>query len=431
MTARKLALDLLVKCERSKQYSNISLDNALLACDLSDADKALCCALFMGVIERKITLDYYISLLSSREIERIDAPTLSIIRMGLYQLIYMDKIPPHAAVNESVSLGSRASAGFINAILRAYLRESERLALPSRDDDSVHYLSVCYSVCEPLAKKFIDVFGLARAESILSACYKAPKTTTLRANTLKCTRDELAKRIEGAQLSSLAPNALRVSGSVRDTWGYGDGAFFVQDEASQICVGALDAREGDTVIDACSAPGSKSFGAAIDMKNTGRVLSFDLHANKLSLIREGAERLGISIIETAQADARTPIPHLFGIADRVLCDVPCSGFGVLAKKGELRYKDPAESARLPEIQAAILENCSSYVKEGGTLVYSTCTVFPEENRENIERFLACHKEFSLCPFEFGGVVSEDGTLSLMPDTHGCDGFFVAKLKKAN
>jgi 16S rRNA (cytosine967-C5)-methyltransferase len=211
--------------------------------------------------------------------------------------------------------------------------------------------------------------------------------------------------------------------------GYGEGAFFVQDEASQICVRVLDARAGDTVIDVCSAPGSKSFGAAINMKNTGRVLSFDLHENKLSLIKSGAERLGIDIIETAQADARVFIPELEGKADRVLCDVPCSGFGVLAKKGELRAKDPAESARLPEIQLAILENASRYVKAGGVLVYSTCTILPEENRENIDRFLAKHSEFSLCPFELDNISSKDGTLSLMPDTHGCDGFFVAKLSK--
>ena len=183
------------------------------------------------------------------------------------------------------------------------------------------------------------------------------------------------------------------------------------------------------VIDACSCPGSKSFGAAIDMENEGEVLSFDLHKNKLSLVSSGAERLGISIIKTDTADARRPIDRLKGSADRVLCDVPCSGFGVLAKKPELRYKDPAESAALPDIQLAILENCSEYVKEGGTLVYSTCTVLPEENEKNIERFLASHPNFELCPFEFGKIDCDGGLLSLYGDIHGTDGFFVAKMKK--
>jgi 16S rRNA (cytosine967-C5)-methyltransferase len=196
-------------------------------------------------------------------------------------------------------------------------------------------------------------------------------------------------------------------------------------------VGALGAKPGELIIDACACPGSKSFGAAIDMENKGEVRSFDLHKSKLSLISDGAKRLGIDIIGVAEGDARHQIPELLGAADRVLCDVPCSGFGVIAKKPELRYKDPAESAPLPDIQLAILKNCSRYVKAGGVLVYSTCTVFPEENEENIKRFLEAEPDFSLDGFEFGTLKQKKETLSLYPDTHRTDGFFVARMVKKN
>ena len=205
--------------------------------------------------------------------------------------------------------------------------------------------------------------------------------------------------------------------------------FFVQDRASQICTAVLGAKEGDTVIDVCSCPGSKSFGAAIDMNNTGKILAFDLHAKKLPLITDGAKRLGIDIITAAQCDGRTSIDELVENADKVLCDVPCSGFGVLAKKPELRYKDPTESDALPDIQLAILNNASRYVKHGGMLVYSTCTVFPRENEQNIRRFLESNRDFILAPFEYGGVKAPEGYVTLLPDEHGTDGFFIAKLTK--
>ena len=208
--------------------------------------------------------------------------------------------------------------------------------------------------------------------------------------------------------------------------GLADGEFFVQDEASQICCEALGAQPGELVVDVCAAPGSKSFGAAINMKNSGRVISCDLHANKLSLIKSGAKRLGIDIIETRAADAREPISELFGLADRVICDVPCSGYGVIAKKPEIRYKDPGETEKLPDIQYAILENCSRYVRPGGTLVYSTCTVLDRENRANVERFLASHGDFYPEDFYVCGK-KYDALTTFMPDTDETDGFFVAHL----
>ena len=428
MTARQTAQKILIKTENSKGYSNISLDHALETSALSLPDKALVSALVYGVIERRITLDYIISSLASRDIKNIDRETLAALRLGIYQLRFMDRIPPHAAINETVSLCSRKSSGFVNAILRSYTRLTDPIELPSRENDKVRYLSVAYSVCEALAEKLLSVFGLERAESLLAASFDAPKTT-LRVNTLKVTREELISKLDGAEPTDISPVGIKVGGAVRELYGFNDGLFFVQDEASQICVGALGAQPGELIVDACSCPGSKSFGAAIDMKNDGEVRSFDLHQSKLSLISGGAQRLGIDIISTAAWDARSFISELDGAADRVLCDVPCSGFGVIAKKPELRYKDPKESAPLPDIQLAILKNCSRYVKAGGVLVYSTCTIFPEENEENIKRFLDAMPDFELDGFEFGTLKQKKETLSLYPDVHNTDGFFVARMVK--
>ena len=426
MNARRVAMSVLLKSEKTNQYSNIAIDHALSSSGLSAADRALVSAIVYGVTERRLTLDYYISRLSSRPFASIDAEPLCALRIGMYQLIYMDKIPPHAAVNETVALCRRSYSGFVNALLRSYMRLSSPIELPDADISPAEHLSVAYSVCTPLAEKFISTFGFDRAKSILAATFDTPKTT-LRVNTLKISRENLAPHIDGAIASELSPVGLKVTGSVRELYGFDEGLFFVQDEASQICVGALGAKSGELVIDTCACPGSKSFGAAIDMKNTGKLLSFDLHKSKLSLISSGAQRLGIDIISADVCDGRIFLPHLEGKADRVLCDVPCSGFGVLAKKPELRYKDPAQSEALPDIQLAILSNCSRYVKSGGVLVYSTCTVFPEENEENVKRFLASHPEFSLCGFSFGAVDCPSGMLSLYGDTHRTDGFFVARM----
>ncbi len=423
---RRLALELLQKAQKQKQFSNIALDKALQACDLCDADKRLVSVLFYGVTERRLTLDRRISELSSRPLSDIDAITLDILRIGLYQLMFTDKIPPHAAINETVELCTRRTSGFVNGILRSHTRRGE-MTLPEKEQSPVEYLSVKYSVCEELCEKFADTFGVERTESIFSAL--TPPPTTLRVNTLKTTREELAARIEGAEPTHHSPVGLKVKGAVRALYGFDDGLFFVQDEASQICVEALDARAGMTVMDICSCPGSKSFGAAIGMQNTGEIFAYDLHEKKLSLILSGAERLGIDIIKVAKQDGRVPLAEHFGKADRVLCDVPCSGFGVLAKKPELRYKSPAESAALPDIQLAILENACQYVKNGGVLVYSTCTVFPEENQKNIERFLSSHPEFRLTPFSVGDLSAEQGYLTLLPDVHHTDGFFIAKLTR--
>ena len=424
---RALTLDLLLRAQRSEQFSNIALDKALDASLLSPADKRLTSMLFYGVIERRITLDFRISQLSNRPIEQIDTPTLNTLRLGLYQLMFTDKIPPHAAINETVALCTRKTSGFVNGILRAHTR-APKMKLPDEDNDTVRYLSVKYSVGEPLCKRFLDIFGKDKTESVLTSI-GCPPPTTLRVNTLKCDRDLLLQNIDGSTPTDLSPHGLRVKGAVRELFGFDEGLFFVQDEASQICVEALDVKEGMTLLDICACPGSKSFGAAINMNNTGSVHCFDLHAKKLSLITSGAQRLGLDNISVREQDGRHQLDEFVGIADRVLCDVPCSGFGVLSKKPELRYKDPSVSDALPDIQSAILNNACRYVKRGGVLVYSTCTVFPEENEKNVERFLNSNPDFYLTPFSVGSLDVPSGYITLLPDEHPTDGFFIAKLTR--
>ena len=257
---------------------------------------------------------------------------------------------------------------------------------------------------------------------------------TLRVNTLKTTREHYAKMLEEQgikyDLTENSPNGIKVYGVSFSRLPKADeGYFFVQDEASQICVEALGVKAGDFLIDCCSCPGSKSFGAAISMQNTGKILSCDLHKSKLSLVESGAKRLGIDIISTRATDARNFDESLYMSADALLCDAPCSGFGVMAKKPEIRYKDLTESDKLPKIQSDILENVCKYVKAGGVLVYSTCTVFPEENTAVVKDFLDKHPEYVAEEFTVGGLSSKDGMMPLYPDLHKTDGFFIAKMRR--
>ena len=433
ISARRLAFDILLRCEQDQVYSNIVLDTAIRRHRPADADRALLTALVYGVIEKKLTLDYLISHLTDRPLGEVDTEALVLLRMGLYQLRFLDRIPDHAAVSETVELASRRYRGFINALLRRYTREGSDIALPDRNDTPLDYLSVRYSFPVPLCERFVAAFGFDRTERLLSSADTAP-ALTLRVNTVKTTASSLSDKLSAAGYEVLparhAEHALRVSGGNPTAMpGFDEGKFFVQDEASQLCVEAVGACQDMRVLDICACPGSKSFGMAIDMKNTGELVSFDLHENKLSLIDKGASRLGLCNVRTAARDGRDFDPSLEGYADRVLCDVPCSGFGVFAKKPEIRYKDLSECDRLPDIQLAILENACRYVKKGGALVYSTCTLLPEENEGNVARFVERHPEFKRCDFTVGDLQSKNGMLTLTPDEHGTDGFFMAKFTK--
>ncbi|MEE0970217.1 MAG: 16S rRNA (cytosine(967)-C(5))-methyltransferase RsmB, partial [Clostridia bacterium] len=427
---RKTALSVLCRIESVGQYSNIALDSAIERAGLKGQDRAFLTVLIYGVIERKITLDHIINGLSSIPPSKIESDTRNALRLGLYQLAYLDKIPDHAAINESVLLVNRRSKGFVNAILRSFVRNGKNIVLPDAEKDFSEYLSVKYSVSRELCDRFCRDMGNARAESVIAAMNESP-FITIRVNTLKISREEMLKKLSDAGIDAretkYSKSGIRLCKRVAysDIPGSGSGLFIVQDEASQICAEVLDARSGETLIDACACPGGKSFSSAMLMQNEGRICSFDLHESKLSLIEKGAERLGISIIETAEKDGRVFDETLSEIADRVLCDIPCSGLGVIAKKPDIRYKSLSDIERLPDIQLAIALNCIKYIKNGGVMVYSSCTLLPAENEENVKRIIECSGDVELMPFKVGGREIKDGMLTLYPDTDGTDGFFIA------
>lgn len=459
---RALALSTLLAVEKG-QYGNIAVDTALKRVPLSDPDRHLYTALVYGVTERKTTLEFLLGKFSSRPLSELDGTVRIALCMGLYQLIYLDRVPDHAALDETVSLVPRKVSGFVNAVLRSYLRfeaalpkapdgsraprESKLTTLedwvarfPELGEGDLTALSVCYGVPVSLCEVFVEALGRDRAASALRGfCEKPPMT--VRVNTVKTTPEALTTELTAAGLTVLpslyTSTALRVpEGAITATEAFQRGDFFVQDEASQLCVAALDARPDHIVADTCACPGSKSFGIALTMENRGEVHSFDLHKSKLSLIESGAARLGLSIVTASERDARKPDPDLLGKCDRVLCDVPCSGLGVIAKKPEIRHKDLTESARLPAIQAAILEASAGYVKPGGVLVYSTCTILPAENGEVVTAFLESHPEFEAYDFTFPAkngtvrdIVSEGGMVTLLPDENRTDGFFIARLRR--
>lgn len=432
INVRKVALMVLDRIEAAKRYSNIALDAAIEQSGVSGADRGLLTTLVYGVIEHKITLDYQIDKMASLAPSKIEASVRNALRLGLYQLIYLDRIPDHAAINESVELVNKRSKGFVNALLRSFVRAEKKIRLPDENNVS-KYLSVKYSVSEEICERFCHHFGRERTEAIFSAMNEAP-SMTLRVNTLKISRQELLtllseKEIE-AEMTGLSEVGIKLSDKIPYSQipGEADGLWFVQDEASQLCSATLGAKKGDLIIDCCAAPGGKSFSLAMDMENKGEIRAFDLHENKLSLIRCGAERLGIDIIRAEEKDGRKFDESFQNFADKILCDVPCSGLGVIAKKPDIRYKELSDIDRLPEIQLSIAENNLKYLKKGGIMVYSTCTVLPSENEENIKILMEKHPEISLVPFEIGGIKS-DGMLTLYPDKHGSDGFFIAKLRK--
>ncbi len=416
INARRAAFDSLMRIEKNNRYSNLEVDSTLGKIELNQADKGLYTRLVYGVIERRLTLDYIISQYSRMGADALDDDVLTALRMGVYQLIFMDRIPDHSAVNESVELVSRKKSGYVNAVLRSIIRGGKKYSLP---EDEEKRLEVQYSIPREICgiyKKACET----DIERFLDAMNREPKIA-LRLNRLKssvvpdgCSESLVAKDVVIAD---------GMSDEIRE--GIDNGLWFVQDEASRITTLALGAKPGETIVDACSCPGGKSFSMAIDMADTGTIYSFDLHKNKLPLVEKGAQTLGIHIIKTAMADARKPREDLIGKADRVLCDAPCSGLGVIAKKPEIRYKNIDDIKKLPTIQKDVLEGSSKYVRDGGVLVYSTCTVNPDENEHVVESFLMAHDEFKLDENDY----LKGGMRTFLPHKDGCDGFFAARMVK--
>lgn len=437
MTPRQAALLSVNSCIKNNRYVNLELSSVIKKYGFEGLDRSFFTALVYGTTERMLTLDYAIRQCSSIPIEKLDNMVLCLLRTGLYQILFMDRVPDHAAVDESVELAKRycpkSSVGYVNAVLRAASRSKQTLFEKMSREKGLYGVSILSSIPEDILHVYEQSYGTEVMRKLAAHFSTLSPSVTLRVNTLKITREKLLAALGAiASPTILSPHGIHLSGSfpTEELYGFSDGAFFVQDEASQLAAGLItknDVPTGGTVIDVCACPGGKSFSMALNLDDTAQIHAFDLHENKLSLIRSSAERLGIQSITVAARDGRNPDESLFGKADAVLCDVPCSGLGVIAKKPDIRYKPIAESARLPEIQRALLAASAQYVKAGGVLVYSTCTLNRAENEDVVNDFLANHADFTLSDEEL--VPEKRGMATLFPYEYNTDGFFMAKLRK--
>ena len=420
--ARLLAVKALSKVNSEKAYSNITLDKFFSENNINEKDKALATALFYGVLDRKITLDFVISKYSKLPIKKISSLTIEAIRIALFQLMFMEKIPESAAVNESVNIikvsKEGRNSGFVNAVLRNYLRNP--IELPK--GNSPYELSIRFSCPEDIIKSFISDYGIDDTIKLLEASLNSPPVT-VRVNTLKSSAKELREKFmqDGicADECSDINAALNIIGGIdfKNNILYKNGAFHVQDLASQKAIEKLGLKPDERVLDLCAAPGGKSFTMAEIMENKGEVLALDIYEKRVTLIENGAKRLGISIIKTAVGDASVYNSNL-GKFDAVLCDVPCSGLGVLRRKPEIKYKPIEDYSDLEEIQFKILNNSVKYLKSTGRILYSTCTLRKNENENIVNKFLEENKDF---------ILSYQHTF--MPHTDNTDGFFCALLLK--
>ena len=431
---RKIAFELLRSYEEEGRYVNLLLSSSKVS-GLTKEEKSAITALLYTAVEKKITYDYFTAAFSKRQIGEIDPYVRDIIRIGMCQIIDMKSIPDFAAVNESVKLARhKGEAGFVNAVLRAVAKSKNALPYPKREKNLARYLSVYYSVPLATVKLFMGIVGDEECEDLLSAMSNETGFS-ITVNENKISRDALLEKLSkfGSHASALTKNGITFEKSVspRELPGFNEGEFFVQDEASRIAALVLDVQSGEKIIDVCSAPGGKAFSAAIKAGKNGNVSAFDIHESKISLIRDGAARLGLENIAVGVRDATLPNVSDFERFDKVICDVPCSGLGVFGKKPDIRYKDVSNINELPPLQYEILEKSSAYLKQGGVLVYSTCTINPEENEKVTDKFLSIHPEFSYESANIGGIDFSKGHYTFMPHKNGTDGFYIAKLRKNN
>ena len=428
---RQTAFDALMKTYRDEAFSNLALDGILSKSDLDTRDKSFVSNLFYGVIERQLTIDYQLSIYLSKPLKKLKPEVLTIMRMGAYQLLFMDKVPDSAAVNESIKLskknGASYACGLINAVLRKVANNG--LVLPENCSDS-ELLSVKYSCPLWLVNKWINEYGAEDTAAFLESSLGGAETF-IRVNNTKISDIELLSVLADECIDcekTYNENTLKINlkgHDIEKLSSFKNGYYHVQDMASQLCAKALKAKENDVVFDLCSAPGGKAYTVAETMNNKGRVLCFDIYENRVSLITKGAQRLGLTSIEGRVGDAGVFNPEL-GSADKVLCDVPCSGLGIIRRKPEIKYKSEAELSDLPEIQYAIVDNASRYVRNGGRLIYSTCTLSKAENEDVVAKFLENHKDFKAAPlFDDNGSCA----VTLMPHKNESDGFFIACLER--
>lgn len=439
MNSRELAFKTLYDIERNKNYSNISINKNFKNVNISDQEKGLATELIYGIIENKYYLNYIIDKLSKIKSKKMSTYVKISLWLGIYQILFLDSIKDHAAVNESVNLikkYDKKSSGFVNAILRNVLRQKDSI-MEIKDKEIKDELSIKYSYNPWIVEKWIKDFGQEFTEDLLDANAEKPNLY-IRTNTLKISRDELidklskqgikCTKVNGIDEAIMVQNLKNIEGNELFKLGY----FTIQDISSML-VGKIANPEKDSkVLDICSAPGGKTTHVATIMENTGQVIARDVFDHKLKLIKSTVNRLGLTNVSIENRDALKLDDNSIDKFDYVLADVPCSGLGIIRRKPEIKFKEASELSGLPDIQSKILNNASKYVKENGTLIYSTCTIHDEENIDVVEQFLKENKNFELVPIENINIDldnQEKGYIKIYPNIHGMDGFFIAKLKR--
>ena len=439
MNSRELAFKTLYDIERNKNYSNISINKNFKNVNISDQEKGLATELIYGIIENKYYLNYIIDKLAKIKSKKMSTYVKISLWLGIYQILFLDSIKDHAAVNESVNLikkYDKKSSGFVNAILRNVLRQKDSI-MEIKDKEIKDELSIKYSYNPWIVEKWIKDFGQEFTEDLLDANAEKPNLY-IRTNTLKISRDELigklakegikCTKVNGIDEAIMVQNLKNIEGNELFKLGY----FTIQDISSML-VGKIANPEKDSkVLDICSAPGGKTTHVATIMENTGQVIARDVFDHKLKLIKSTVNRLGLTNVSIENRDALKLDDNSIDKFDYVLADVPCSGLGIIRRKPEIKFKEASELSGLPDIQSKILNNASKYVKENGTLIYSTCTIHDEENIDVVEQFLKENKNFELVPIENINIDldnQEKGYIKIYPNIHGMDGFFIAKLKR--
>lgn len=436
-TAREIAMLTLAACERQGAWSDGHLKRLLKEAHLDRRDAGLATRLCFGVLQNRMLIDWHLKSFCHTPLDKLDLKVLCSLRVAVYQLLFLDKIPSSAAVNEAVNMTKKhcrnpRAAGMVNGILRAILRQ-EKMPEPNMADQTER-LSIAYSHPAWLVNEFISALDIVAAESLLAADNEQPPITA-QVNTCKVTLDEAKQVLESEGIAAQCHPVLKDcliltnTGSLEQLKSFQDGLFYVQDCAARFAVTAARLQPGMRVLDCCAAPGGKSFAAAIDMRNRGKVISCDIHEHKIKLLQAGKERLGLDIISPLLHSATDLKKEWVGSFDAVITDVPCSGLGIIRKKPDIRYKDPVPLAGLPKVQTAILENCSNYVKPGGTLIYATCTLLKRENEDIVLDFLSRHSDFYLESLDLPIADGTNQMLTFWPHVHGTDGFFAARLRK--
>ena len=415
--ARKVAVNVLLKIENEAAYSNISLNNAFKGIEISAEDKALATALVYGVLDRRITLHYVLKKFIKTPLKRLSPYTLSVLETALYQIMYMDKIPDFSAVDEAVKLIKRSkenkNSGFVNAVLRNILRQESLLPSGETAED----LSVIYSCPIDIVKSFLNDYGKENTTQLLKQSLLAAPVT-IKVNTVKTTVQYVKDNIGANCVETDIENALVLKSGIdiSNSPLYKDGLFYVQDLSSQKVVSVLNPKSNERMLDLCAAPGGKTFSAAISMQNKGEIISCDIHEHRVELIAKSAKRLGLDIVNAIKNDA-TVYNSKLGLFDCVLCDVPCSGLGIIRRKPDIKYKDFKEFDSLCEIQLEILKTAAKYLKKGGRILYSTCTLRKAENEGVVNSFLMEYNNFHK-KYEH----------TFLPHIDGTDGFYCALLE---